>query len=174
MNFPEVLYTIDILFVAFSLLFAVIGLWRGASGELASLLTLFLLLGTICFYYPALTQIAALQWDTLPAAAIQGLVLVVLLLSALIISVLLSKLLKQVWKSTVGVVIDKITGIFVGFLRGALIGISLLAALSLVPNEDLYLLLSEKSEIGGWVCTRFTPWLHPRLMELPVFDEQEN
>lgn len=175
MIFPEMLYTIDILFAAFVLFFAVVGLWRGLSGELASLLTLFVLLGGLCFYYPSLTQMAAQMWDSLPAKVVQGLVLMVLLLASFILSCLLRILFKAMFKSALGVLADKVMGVGVGMLRGALIGISLMAALSLMPSEELYMMLSEKSVVGGWVCNHFTPWLYPRLMELPVFDgEEEN
>lgn len=174
MNIPEVFYTIDILFAAFVLFFVVSGLLRGLSGELASLLTLLALLCGICFFYPSLTQIAARSWSALPPTAIQLVVLVVLLLVSILLSFLLSRLFKQIFKSRMGVISDRVAGGLTGLLRGLLIGLSLMAALSLLPNEKLYTALSEKSAIGGWVCNRFTPWLYPRLMELPVFDQKEN
>jgi len=174
MNFPEMLYTIDILFVAFALLFLVVGLLRGFSGELASLLTLFVLLGAVCFSYPMLTQIAAELWTTLSPTAIQSLVLLVLVLVSVILFFLMHLLFRQMFKERMGMVFHRIAGGFVGLLRGGLLALCLMAALSLLPNEALYAKLSEKSVIGGWVCNVFTPWLHPRLMELPVFDREEN
>ncbi len=174
MNFPEMLYTIDILFAVFVLFFAVGGLLRGLAGELASLLTLLILLVWICFFYPSLTQFAARNWSPLSGTIIQGVVLLVLLLAALILSYLMNILFKQMFKSRVGEITNRLIGSGIGLLRGALIGLSLFAALSLLPNEKLYAMLSEKSAIGGWVCNRFTPWLYPRLMELPVFDQKEN
>jgi len=174
MNIPEVFYAVDVLFVAFVLFFVVSGLLRGLSGALASLLALLALLCGVCFFYPTLTQIAARNWGTLPPMMIQLVVLVVLLLVAILLSFLMNILFKQMFKDQMGVVPDRIAGSLVGLLRGALIGLSLMAALSLLPNEKLYAVLSEKSVVGGWVCNRFTPWLYPRLMELPVFDQKEN
>jgi len=174
MGFPDVLYTIDILFVAFALLFGVIGLLRGFSAELASLLTLFVLLGTLCFYFPALTQLAAKTWNTLPAAALQGVVLFALVLLSVILFFLMHWLFRQMVKERMGMVFHRIAGGFAGLLRGGLLALCFMAGLSLLPNEALHIRLSEQSLVGGWVCSRFTPWLYPRLMELPVFDQEEN
>ncbi len=173
MNFPEMLYTIDILFAVFVFLFAAGGLRRGLSGELASVLTLLVLLSWICFFYPSLTQVSAQLWSTLSPVLIQAVVMLVLLLVAVILSFLLNILFKQLFKSRVSEGMNKMSGSLLGLLRGALIGISLLAALSLLPSERLYEALSEKSALGGWVCNTLTPWAHPRLMELPVFDRGE-
>ncbi len=174
MNLPEMLYTIDIILAAFVLFFAVVGLVRGIAGELASLLTLFALLFGVCFYYPILTQLAATAWGSLSPGAIQGVVLLVFGLGTVVLFCLLRILFKQAFKENVGMLTDRIAGMVVGLLRGWLIGLSLMTALSLLPNEALYVKLSEQSVIGGWVCTRFTPWVYPRLMELPVFDQEEN
>ena len=173
MNFPEMLYTIDILFVAFVLLFGVIGLLRGFSGELASLLTLFVLLGALCFSYPSLTQIAAENWGTLSPEAIQALVLLVLLLGSAILFFLMHLLFRQMFKERMGMVFHRVAGGFVGLLRGGLIALCMMTGLSILPSEALYARLSEKSVIGGWVCHTLTPWVHPRLMELPIFDRGE-
>ncbi len=167
------LYTIDILFAVFVFLFAAGGLRRGLSGELASVLTLLVLLSWVCFFYPSLTQVAAQLWSALSPVLIQAVVMLVLLLVAVIFSFLLNILFKQLFKSRVSEVTNKISGSLLGLLRGALIGISLLAALSLLPSERLYEALSEKSALGGWVCNTLTPWAHPRLMELPVFGRGE-
>ncbi len=174
MSFPEVLYTIDILFVAVVLLFAMVGLLRGFSGELASLLALFVLLGAVLFSYPVLTQIAAENWSTLSPGAIQVVVLLVLALISGLLFFLMHLLFRQMFKERMGMVFHRIAGGFVGLLRGGLIMLCLMAGLSLVPKDALYAKISEKSVIGGWVCHRFTPWLYPRLMELPVFDREEN
>jgi len=100
--------------------------------------------------------------------------MLVLLLVAVLLSFLLNILFKQLFKTRVSEVTNKISGSVLGLLRGALIGMTLLSALSLLPNERLYEALSEKSALGGWVCNTLTPWAHPRLMELPVFDQEEN
>lgn len=49
MWFPEVVYTIDILFIAFVLFFSIRGVWNGLSGELAHAVTLAVLLIGVCF-----------------------------------------------------------------------------------------------------------------------------
>jgi hypothetical protein len=60
-----------------------------------------------------------------------------------------------------------------GMMSGALLGLCVLSVVSLVPDESVYRKLSEKSMIGAWVCERMTPWLHPKMMELPVFNGEE-
>lgn len=174
MTIPETLYTIDIVFASFVLLFVLNGLRRGLAGELASLLTLLFVLGWICFFLPSLTQFAAQNWSVLSGNIIQAVVLVIILLVAVILSFLMTLLFRQLFKERVGAVAGAISGGMLGWVRGGMIGLSLMAALSLLPNEALYTQLSEKSTVGEWVCDRFTPWLYPRLMELPVFDEKEN
>ena len=173
MNFPEMLYTIDILFAVFVFLFAAYGFRRGLSGELASVLTLLVLLCGLCFAYPAFNQFAAQTWVDLSPVLIQIVVSLVLFLISFLLYFLIRILLKRILKTALSDWVDKIAGCFAGLLRGALIGISLLAALSLLPSERLYEALSEKSAVGGWVCNTLTPWAHPRLMELPIFDRGE-
>ena len=174
MNFPDVLYTIDILFAVFVVFFSAIGFRRGLSGELASVLALLILLCGLCFAYPAFNQFAAQTWVDLSPMLIQVVVLVILFLVSLLLYFLIRMLLKRILKSTLSERVDKIAGCAAGLLRGMLLGITFLAALSLFPSERLYESLSEKSVIGGWVCNTLTPWAHPRLMELPVFDQEEN
>ena len=174
MNIPEMLYTIDILFAVFVFFFAAGGLRRGLSGELASVLTLVVLLFGLCFTYPAFNQFAAQRWVDLSPVLIQVVVLLVLFLISFLLYFLIHVLLKRILKSALSEGVDKVAGFFAGLLHGALVGITLLAALSLLPNERLYEALSEKSVVGGWVCNTLTPWAHPRLMELPVFDQEEN
>ena len=174
MNFPDVLYTIDILFAVFVLFFAVSGFRRGLSGELASVLALLILLCGLCFAYPAFNQFAAQIWVDLSPMLIHVVVLLILFLASLLLYFLIRKLLGRILKSTLSERVDKVAGCVAGLLRGTLIGITLLAALSLLPSERLYESLSEKSVLGGWVCNTLTPWAHPRLMELPIFDQEEN
>lgn len=167
MWFPEVLYTVDILFVLFVLFFAVRGAWNGLSGELAHVVTLLALLAGFCFFYPQLTQAVSGLWD-LPGTALQIIVPAVLVLSAVLLFVLLRLLFRQVLKDKTGETADKIGGVLVGTLRGTLLGLVLFSALSLIPNDSLYGMLSEKSSIGRWVCNTLTPWAQPRIGELPA------
>ncbi len=173
MNFPEMLYTIDILFAVFVFLFAAGGLLRRLSGELARVLALLVLLFGLCFAYPAFNQFAAQTWVDLSPVLIQGVVLLVLFLISFLLYFLIRVLLKRIFKTALSDGVDKVAGCVAGLLRGLLVGITLLAALSLLPNERLYEALSEKSVVGAWVCNTLTPWAHPRLMELPIFDRGE-
>lgn len=169
MAFPDTFYTIDVLFAVFVLLFGVAGMLRGLAGELARLITLVALLAASCFFYPQLSQFAARQWAALPPAAVQAVTAGMLILGAVLFYILLKLILTRAFKEQVGVFFDRVFGALTGMVFGALIGLSVLCALSLLPNEKTYTMLSEKSSIGAWVCNRLTPWVYPKLMELPVF-----
>ena len=173
MMIPEWVYTIDLLFVVFVLLFVFSGLRNGLSSELAHTLTLTGLLAGFCFFYPQIVQFAADYWQALPPKAVQIAVPVVMLLAAILFFVLVRALLKQLLKSQVSGASDRLLGGFAGALRGTVTGLAVMAALSLIPNETLYRKLSETSSIGAWVCNTLTPWVHPRILELPVFQQQK-
>ncbi|MCC7300988.1 MAG: CvpA family protein [Verrucomicrobia bacterium] len=167
MWFPEMFYTIDILFVLFVLFFAVRGVWNGLSGELAHVLTLLALLAGFCFFYPQLTELAENYWK-LPENVLRFLVPTVLILAAVLVFVLLRALFKQMLKEKAGTNADKVGGVLVGILRGILLGLTVFVGLSMISNDSLYRVLSEKSSIGGWVCDTLTPWARPRFGELPA------
>ncbi len=172
MCFPEVLYTIDILFAALVLLFAFRGTKNGLSGELAHVVTLVALLAGVCFYYPRLTELASDYWRALPESAVRIAVPVVLVLAAVLLFVVVRALFKQLFKSKLGGPVDKIAGGLVGALRGILFGLAVLAGLSLIPNDSLYRALSEKSSIGAWVCNTLTPWAQSHAGDLPVLKDK--
>lgn len=174
MIFPETFYTIDVLFGVFVLLFGFAGLLRGLSGELARLLGFIVLLVGFCFFYPSLAQLAARHWGALPPVAVQVIVGLVMLLAGFLVFFALRVVLKSLLHKLIHGVADKIAGALLGLLFGVLLGLSVFSSLSLIPDEEVYRMLSEKSVVGGWVCERLAPWLHPRLMELPVFDREEN
>lgn len=173
MGLPETFYTIDVLFAVFVLLFGVAGMLRGLAGELARLITLVVLLAGSCFFYPQLTQFAARKWATLPPAAVQVVTAAMLLLGAVLFYIILKLILARAFKEQVGIFFDRILGALTGMLFGALIGLSVLCALTLLPNEKAYTTLPEKSVVGTWVCHRLTPWIYPKLKELPVFNGEK-
>ena len=168
MWFPEQLYTIDILFTVFVLLFVFSGIKHGLSGEIAHVVTLIALLTGVCFFYPQLTQLASDYWRVLPESAVQIAVPVVMLLAAVLLFIVVRMLFRQLLKNKLGESADKIAGGLAGALRGALLGAAVFVGLSLIPNDSLYQTLSEKSSIGAWVCNTLTPWAQPRVMRLPV------
>jgi uncharacterized membrane protein required for colicin V production len=172
MWFPEQLYTIDILFAAFVLLFVFSGIKNGLSEELAHVVTLIVLLAGICFFYPQIMAFATETWRALSPAALRIVVPVTLLLAAVLFFVVVRALFKQLFKSKLGSPGDKIAGGLIGVLRGALMGLVLFSGLSLIPNDALYQTLFEKSSIGAWVCNTLTPWAQPRIMDLPVLKDK--
>ena len=167
MWFPERLYTIDILFSVFVLLFVFSGTKNGLSGELAHVVTLVALLAGVYFYYPQLTQLASDYWRALPESVVRIAVPVVMLLAAVLFFVVVRALFKQLFKNKLGEPADKIAGGLVGALRGILFGLAVFTGLSLIPNDTLYQTLSEKSSVGAWVCSTLTPWSQSHMPELP-------
>lgn len=174
MWFPEMLYTVDILFVVFVLIFAVSGIRHGLSGELAHVVTLLALLAGFCFFYPQIMRFAGEAWPTLPETALQIAVPMALVVAAILLFVLVRILFKQLLKKTLDGTGDKIAGGVAGALRGALFGLAVLAGLSLIPNDSLYRMLSESSSIGSWVCSNLTPWAQSHISDLPVLKEKVN
>lgn len=174
MSFPESFYTIDILFAVCVIFFAIIGTRHGLSGELAHVVTLLALLVAFCFFYPQLMQLADDYWPSLPPVAVQIIVPAVLLLAAALLFMMMRALFKKLLGSKLGEVPDKIAGGLAGALRGGLFGLVAFAGLSLIPSDSLYRALSEKSSVGGWVCKSLTPWLQPRIMDLPVLKSKAN
>ncbi len=151
MSLPETIYTLDVLFCAFVLLFGVAGMLRGLPGELARLLTLVGLLCGICFFYPALTRLAAQQWPDFSTPVIQTVTAAALLLGAILFYVLLRAILQRALKEQIGAFFDRFFGALIGMIFGLLVGLSVLCAVSLLPQERPYEILSEKSVIGSWV-----------------------
>jgi len=174
MNFPDWLYTIDILFFAFVFFSAVRGFRRGLSGELAHILTVIIMLSVVCFLYPFLLQAAARIWSYVPAAAVQTALIIVMGLMAVLLFCTVRAMFKQLFKARMDAAGDHMAGCGIGALRGVMIGAVIISALSMLPSERLHQTLSEKSVVGGWVCNTLTPWLYPRLFELPVFDQGED
>lgn len=173
MSFPDTFYAIDVLFGLFVLLFGVAGLFRGLSGEMARLLAFSALLCGFAFFFPSLTQLAARKWSALPPVAVQVTVGIILWLSAMLLFFALRFLLKKLLSEQIPGLLDKLFGALTGMLSGVLVGLCVLSVVSLVPDEGAYRMLTEKSMVGSWVCNRLTPWLHPRIMELPVFNGEE-
>jgi uncharacterized membrane protein required for colicin V production len=171
MEFPEQLYTIDIFFLAFVLLFVFSGIRHGLSGELAHVLTLLALLAGICFFYPQLIDLASGYWQALPENVVRNVVPLLMVLGAILLFFLVRAMCKQLLKKRMSEASDKAAGGVIGILRGTLLGLVVLAGISLIPNETLYRVLSEKSLIGAWVCNTLTPWAQPRIMELPVLKD---
>ncbi|MDH3345994.1 MAG: hypothetical protein OEL75_02300, partial [Kiritimatiellaceae bacterium] len=68
--------------------------------------------------------------------------------------------------------VDNVVGTVAGALFGLLIGISALSLVTMVPHDSAYQTLSEESLVGAWVCGSVVPWLHPRMLELPMFDQE--
>lgn len=174
MWFPEQLYTIDILFAAFVLLFIFSGMKNGLSGELAHVVTLFALLTGICFFYPQLMDMATEYWLDLPETAVRIAVPGVMLLAAVVMFILVRGLFKQLFKSKLSELADRLAGGLAGMLRGVLLGLIVFSGISMMPDETVYRTLSEKSAVGAWVYSTLTPWARPRIMELPVLKDRMN
>lgn len=174
MSVPETFYTIDILFTVFVFFVTLNGLRRGFSGELAGLLSFSILVGAVVIFYPSFIEVAGPSLEGMSPWLIQILIFLALLVAYLVVYGLLRLFIRQLLKGIVGTFFDKLFGGGIGLLHGVLTGIMLMASLSLIPHDGLYNALAKKSEVGEWVCNRFTPWIYPHLMELPVFDQEEN
>lgn len=172
MYFPEMLYTIDILFVVVILFFAISGTRHGFSGELAHVVLLLALLIGVCFFYPRWIQMTSDSWRELPMPVVQISVSVALLLIALLFFVFAHMWFRRSLEGKLGGGADKMVGGLIGALRGGLFGLAVWVGLSLIPNDSLYRVLSEQSLVGNWVCNTLTPWVQPRIKELPILKDR--
>lgn len=173
MDIPDTIYTLDVLFGAFVVLFGVAGLFRGFAGGLSRLLTLILLLAGVCFFYPTLTELVAEQWPVLEPPAVKAAALTVLCLGAFLFYALLKAILERALKEQIGAFLNRAFGALMGLVFGVIIGLSIFCGISLLPQDRPYRILSEKSTVGNWVCTTLTPWVYPRLMDTPFFKGME-
>lgn len=174
MYFPEWLYTIDILFLLFVFGVVFIGIKQGLSGELAHVVSMIVLLAGVWFFYPQLTQfISSLMPDWSSLAVTVGAWGLLLLATGL--SYGLARLtVTRFVKGRLGEPADKFFGSFAGALRGVLLGLILLAGLSIIPDESLYQKLSEKSLAGAWVCKTVTPWTQSYKSKLEALKTKVN
>lgn len=174
MNFPETVYTIDVLVFLLIALMAADGLRRGFCSELALTITLSTAVLSFCFLYPFLTQRVAQEWAHLSAPAVQVLVALVMGLLLFLLYFPLRAGFRRAWvKEGESSRMERVGGFVFGACRGFLEAFMVLTVLSLLPSSHVYAMVSDRSVLGGWVCERVTPWLHPRLMEMPVFGDGE-
>ena len=171
MSFPETFYAVDVAFAVFVVLFGATGLLLGFAGELARLLVISTLAAVVVFFYPQLSGLAMQQWPSLPANAVHVVVGLVLLSASFLLYLLLRQVLKMMVEKKIGAVFDHILGGLTGLLLGTLGGLLLLTSMTLRPPESrTYVVISERSVIGAWVCENLAPRLVPRLRALPVFE----
>lgn len=161
MSFPEWLYTIDVFFLFFVFLVVLIGIKEGLSGELAHIVSMIALLTGVWFFYQQLSQVVSSLVPNWPFMAVTAGVWVILLLITGLSYGLARLTITRSVKGRLGDRSDKIWGSFAGALRGVLLGLILLAGLSIIPDESLYQALSQKSFVGSWVCKTITPWAQP-------------
>lgn len=170
---PETIYAIDIIFAVFVLLITFNGMRRGFSGELANVLTLGLLVGGIYFYYGDLLELASHHYPELNSLALQAIVYGALIAATVLVYTVLSFVLGKVMAQVVGPVIDKLLGCCFGFVSGVVMGMLILAGITLIPNQPINDYIYENSYSGRWVSDQFIPWIEPHLQELPVFEPKE-
>jgi len=182
MQFPVSIYIIDIFFVLMALLASVQGARRGFSGELARIITLVVFLVGGLFFYPLLVKSILLLYGEHVDAAEPSLtmrimvhapLLLMLLAGGFFFFVLLRTMLKRIMTAQFGEANDKTFGFLTGLVRGVLLGLAVLTALSMVSSDYLHTQLNEHSYTGRLVCHHITSYVQPRLMELPLFEEQD-
>jgi len=174
MNIPAWLHMIDLLFVVFVLLFAVNGLRRGFSGELASLLALLVLWGGFHFLFPFWSSFFFRHGSDQAFKIIQICVGLVFLLITIFLFAWIRRGVRRLLEKVARGFMNRVMDVAFGALRGLLIGVGIMVMLSLWSSEKIETALTERSVIGNWVCNTFTPWLTPRLTKFSISERSED
>ena len=161
---PDWLSWIDVVYVGIALMFAWGGFQKGFAAQVAHILT-FLVSGVLLFFaYPALFEYFGRVFRNLDQIYMMWLILAVLLLAAIGIFLLFTKLLARLLKTQITDGSDAIYGLLLGLLRGllaALFGMILMVMLD--SSGKTYDACKSKSYVGKLVCRELVPRIQPRL-----------
>ncbi|MFA5688311.1 MAG: CvpA family protein [Kiritimatiellales bacterium] len=150
---------VDIALAVLVLLFFLNGLRRGLCRELAHILTFAALIAGFCFFYAPITEFAACHCTFVALEHIHIAVPVMMLSAALVVYILIWLCLRALLCPFLDFLGEKFLGGIVGAARGAVFGLVIIAALTLVQIPAVQEAVVDKSVIGCWVENTITPWL---------------
>ncbi|QBG48358.1 CvpA family protein [Verrucomicrobia bacterium S94] len=164
---PDWLSLIDAAYVLIVGLFAWNGLQKGFSAQVAHVIT-FIAVGALLFFaYPYCFAYFGRIFRNLEETYLMWILLCLLLLAAVGIFVLLSKILAAVLKANASETADAAWGAVLGLVHGAMFGLIALIVLVMIDRTGAaYDKLRIKSYVGKTVCYKLVPRVQPRLTAL--------
>ena len=161
---PSWLSLVDVGFLAVALLFAWGGCQKGFAGQIAHILTFFIMGVFLFFGYPALFSYLRGLLRGAEETYLMWLILAATFALGVGVFVLTTKLLAGVVKAQITERADHVWGFVLGFVRGlllALFGVMLLVMLD--ASGRVYDKFRAKSHVGRMVCYEVVPRVQPHL-----------
>ena len=160
---PEWLSLIDVAVVAMALLVALGGLQKGFASQVAHIIT-FAAMGAFLFLaYPHIYNTMGRLFRSLDERSTIWLLLAGVVVLAVIFFVLVNKLLANILKMQISDKTDRVYGFILGFIRGGLAVLILMVFMVILGSEHIYTVLSEKSQVGRFVCRDLVPRIQPHI-----------
>ena len=163
MNFPYVLYTVDVLLVLGLIAVAFQGMKSGFYRETANIVTLLFILYAFCFGYPALIEWFVYKWEALSPRLYSWIAFSVLLLLSVGVYLSVRYLFDRFLKVWIGGFSGKVSGAVMGVCRGVVLFVCLVAIASRLPSDRLCSVVKGQSFAGRFVCET----LHPLVPSVP-------
>jgi len=163
--FPENIMLLDVLIAGVVFAFALSGLVKGLSGEIAHVITLIALGLTLFFVYPHIYRHLYHTFDQANPQLLKWLLLIALALLSFFSLGLISRMLTGILKSQFSVGTDKFWGFMFGFVRGGFLMLIVLIFVGILGPTRLRNILAGRSRIGGFICNEVVPVVQPYAME---------
>jgi uncharacterized membrane protein required for colicin V production len=161
---PDWLSWIDVAFAGVALLFAWGGFQKGFAGQVAHILT-FVIMGVALFFaYPAIFEYFSRIFRSVSQIYLMWLILAGLLILAIGIFLLFTKLLARMLKTQISERSDAAYGLLLGLVRGLLVALfGMIFLVMLDSSGKNYDACRSKSYVGKLVCYELVPRIQPRL-----------
>lgn len=161
---PSWLSLVDVVFLVVVGLFTAGGFQRGFAAQIAYVIT-FLFAGVLLFFgYPHLFGYLDRVFRGLADAYLMWIILATLVVLAIALYIMVSKLLAGLLKMQYSEQTDHIWGMVFGAARGILTGLAILIFIVMLEQSGkMYDTFSAKSVVGKLVCKDIVPRIQPRL-----------
>lgn len=161
---PNWLSLVDVAFVGVALLFAWGGSQKGFSAQVAHILT-FLIMGVALFFaYPYVFSYLGRVFRRLEETYLMWMLLFGMLLLAIGVFTLCSKILAKLLKTTISDRADSAYGFLLGLFRGALTALFAMILLVMLDSSGkIYHKFRLRSYVGKWVSLELVPRIQPNL-----------
>jgi uncharacterized membrane protein required for colicin V production len=167
---PEWLSLIDIAFIAVALLFALGGLQKGFANQVAHLLTLMGMGAALLVAYPAVFTFLGRIFRNLNETYMTWILMAGVIVLTVLFFILITKILAGFLRMQISDRSDRVYGFLLGFVRGAVMTLIIMALLVILGSAKFDTVFSEKSRIGRFVCFELVPRIQPRLNKSSVGD----